>query len=176
MVSEFSELQTSQFLSKSEQVCTNTNANVVAADIIRTAEMRMQQKGMLPGGQTLSHNPFWFLVETEKNVFLWRSGCSLVDKDKYDFWVDINSLLDKRIDQLERQNGSDPISTEFDAFDLNVDPLKAEKEYLEILRETIMPILNHLSALSEVQREIISENTNSRAQRVVLPYSKEAGC
>ena len=172
MVTEITSLEKLESQSKIEQTCTNLHANVVAADIIRTAEIRMQQRGMLPGGQVLSHNPFWFLVETEKNVFLWRSGATLADKDKFDFWVDIESLLNKRISQLERQNNTNPAESVFEDFELSVDPTKAEKEYLEALRETIMPILNHLSALSEVQREIIAENTASAGQRVVLPFSK----
>ena len=172
MVSEITQSDNRKSEHKIEQPCTNLNANVVAADIIRTAEIRMQQRGMLPGGQTLSHNPFWFLVETEKNVFLWRSGASLAEKEQFDFWVDIDSLLNKRIRQLDRQSSSDPTATIFEDFELAIDPVKAEKEYLEALRETIMPILNHLSALSEVQREIINEGTKCQAQRVVLPFSK----
>src|SRR6187431_829960 len=100
MVSEITQSEGRKSEHKIEQPCTNLNANVVAADIIRTAEIRMQQRGMLPGGQSLSHNPFWFLVETEKNVFLWRSGSSLAEKEQYDFWVDIDSLLNKRLRQL----------------------------------------------------------------------------
>lgn len=175
MVSENISTEAAQSLSKSEQLCTNTNVNVVSADIIRTAEIRMQQRGMLPGGQTLCHNPFWFLVETEKNVFLWRSGCSLEDKDNFEFLVDVDSLLDKRLNQLERQYSSDPTASILDNFDLSLDPVKAETEYLKALKETILPILNHLSALSEVQLEIISEHCQQTTTRVVLPYSKVAG-
>ena len=173
MVSDLTSLTSTESSSKIEQPCPITNANVVAADIIRTAEIRMQQRGMLPGGSHLSHNPFWFLVETEKNVFLWRSGCSLVEKENFDFWVDIDSLLDKRISQLERQTASDPIASILDEFELAVDPVKAETEYLKALKETMLPILTHLSALSEVQREIINEGTQQSRTRVVLPFSKE---
>lgn len=174
MVSNLLPTEKSEISSKNEQACTTTHANVVAADIIRTAEIRMQQRGMLPGGQNLSHNPFWFLVETEKNVYLWRSGCSLTEKDNFDFWVDIESLISKRLEQLERNNSNNPFSSGLDEFGDSENPSNAESEYLLALRDAIGPILNHLSALSEVQREILLENhaTNDSTKRVVLPFSR----
>lgn len=165
---------TASLTHKIEQPNTNKCNIAVAADMLKTAEIRMQQKGMLPAADALCHNPFWFLVETEKNVFLWRSGHGLNEKQDFDFWVDVESLLDKRLKQLQRANYTDPSSAAFSEFDLKTDPIKAEAEYLIALRNSIGPILQHLSALSEVQAEIVKEALSNQSLRVVLPFDKKA--
>jgi hypothetical protein len=160
----------SQLQNKSEHLRTNKCTQAVSAEVLKTAEIRMQQKGMLPGNNSLNHHPLWFFVETEKNVFLWRSGLQLDDKEEFDFWVDLETLIEKRLSQIERSKQSDPIQFAFSEFEINADPKAAEKDYLLALKENIMPILNHLSALSEVQREIIAEGTKTKATQVVLPH------
>ena len=162
----------SESADKNVQNNTNLCANLVAADVLKTAEVRMQNKGMLPGGNKLSHNPLWFLVETEKNVFLWRSGHSLQEKQEFEFWVDLEALIEKRLAQLERSDFQDPMLHAFNEFELGVDPKAAEKEYLQSLLENFAPILSHLAALSEVQREILEEGLNQSNTRVVLPLVK----
>ena len=166
-------LAKSQAGNKIEQSSTNKCSRAVSAEILKTAEIRMQQKGMLPGGKALNHHPLWFFVETEKNVFLWRSGFGLNNKEDFDFWVDLETLVHKRLSQLERSELSDPAEFSFSEFKLDNDPKISEKEYLIALKENILPILNHLSALSEVQSEIIAEGTRLKSNRVVLPLSKK---
>lgn len=45
--------------------------------------------------------PLWFLAETERNIYLWKNGQSIIDKEKYDFVVDPLKLAEKRIHKLK---------------------------------------------------------------------------
>lgn len=81
-------------------------AHAVIAEIPRIFEESLWQRGLL----TLppSCTPFWFIVETERNVALWRRGFSLIAVDEFDFLVDVPAMIEKREQQLAEADESNP--------------------------------------------------------------------
>src|SRR5438045_1804769 len=60
---------------------------------LKCVEESLTKRGLLPSSISL---PLWFLAETERNVFLWKHGLSLVNVEEFVFWIDVASLVDKR--------------------------------------------------------------------------------
>lgn len=143
----------------------------VIADVLKLIEVTLQQKGILRVDPN-SFNPLWFFVETERNIFLWRNRLSLAHKDKFEFWVDIDLLIEKRLRQLgdvDPENpfspaalGSSPVDT------LNL--MSKEEEYLLKIQETFARINKHANALSIVGSLIKRDLGDSTRQMIVLPF------
>ena len=138
-------------------------------DVLRSMEGELQRKGLLPRTAQDLFNPLWFLAETERNVFLWRHGCGLTDKDRFEFWIDIPKLIEKRLKQLQSNDYSNPFINP-----LWEEPLQGsaiseqETEYLLTLIEVIGQIEGHAHALSHVGSELRKEFMGE-VERVLLP-------
>jgi hypothetical protein len=146
--------------------------SAVLWDVLRGIEMELQRKGLLSPPAPASFNPLWFVAETERNVFLWQKGCSLIDQDQFEFWIDIPKLVQKRIRQLERQDGNNPFTNPlWGQAEQDSSLVECEREYLEQFDELLSQIEGHAHALSivgsEVQREL-----HGRRPRVVLPSKR----
>jgi len=82
----------------SEHNCPNSSLSI---EVLRRFETILQERGLIPQPTILSFNPLWFLAETEKNIFLWRRGCSLIQQDEFAFRIDAKALVSKRLRQLQ---------------------------------------------------------------------------
>jgi hypothetical protein len=152
----------------------------VSAEMVRTLELELQKKGILRNTPKALFNPVWFMVETERNVFLWRQGCSLIQQDDFEFWVDLQALIEKRLKQLENPDLNNPFQnplwgnptspdlseTEFS------ENLRLEMDYLSAFAGALNEIVAHAHALSHVS-SLISRDLHDGPvkQRVLLPRS-----
>jgi hypothetical protein len=112
--------------------------------------------------------PLWFVAETERNTFLWRQGFSLSDVERFEFWVDLPVLIEKRRKQL---------SGEFSNFELGGNPfigsssseINNDSQYLEQLEHVVQEILGIAHALCLAASTARTELKIDRP-KVVLPY------
>jgi len=140
--------------------------------VLKTLEIQLQKRGLIRKHKQDRFYPLWFLAETERNIYLWRHGLSLTKQNEFEFWVDLEALVAKRLDQLaESVNEIDSMNAGLGYGVLDRDLALREREYLLTLVEVISKIQKHASALSHVglivEKEIIP-NSTPRTQ-VVLP-------
>lgn len=142
---------------------------VILLDSVKTLEQDLQKRSLLKGQSKEQVHPLWFLAETERNIFLWRSGFSLEDVDQFEFWVDINQLIDKRIKQIENYNPENPFFNSLWGFS-NGSPesVSDECEYLKNFRELMSSIITHASALSAVTSLICREISNQEERKIII--------
>ena len=152
----------------------------VFADVLKTLETRLQQKHLLRPRNRELLTPFWFLVETERNVFLWRCGYSLIQADEFEFWVDLEALAAKRLRQLELPDAENPFVNPFWAEqelgqsasgqdDALLEAVSHERDYLQSFLEITHLILPHLHALSTVGSMLSRELGHGDREKVLLP-------
>lgn len=153
----------------SVQKCTPAS---VLLDTLTLTEKQFVERGMLPGAGGF---PLWFTAENERNVFLWRNGLSLGDKDRFQFWVDIPKLIEKREIQLRNAAENDPFTNTWwgmSAFDRT----SAEEElaYLDALSSLLADLCPHLHALSQASIRVMREMGHEFSERpvVVLPFAR----
>lgn len=144
-------------------------SNAVLLGTIKALETQLQAKGLLSGFDG-SFYPLWFLSEQERNVFLWRKGCSLIEASDFEFWVDIHGLIEKRKRQLDNAIQPHP----FISPDWEGDPIDSTKEkelgYLNQLSEVFSRIEEYANALSCATSEALDSYTPSQIP-VLLPSS-----
>ena len=81
----------------------------VLLGVLKSIENELRKREMLGiSGQPTT--PLWFLAETERNIFLWRSGKSLDDQRNYSFWINVPALIKKRRHQLKKPQGLNPFT------------------------------------------------------------------
>jgi len=144
--------------------------NAVLADILKTLEQELQSRGLLPTPDLDSFHPLWFLAETERNIFLWRNGFSLIQQDEFEFWVDLEALIQKRLAQLTQPDTANPfINPLWELSSSDADLIEREKEYLAHFIDALRKITAHAEALSKVA-SLIKEQVEPRGRRkVILP-------
>lgn len=139
---------------------------------LKTIEEQLQRRGMLPITYLHTFNPLWFQAETERNVYLWRSGYSLADEDDFEFWIDPQALLEKRLSLLQELDPKNPfVNPLWGLAPLDPENVRTEVDYLETLRSHLAQIIGHASALSELGSEMLQELDGIERQIVVLPAS-----
>ncbi|NDC39032.1 MAG: hypothetical protein EBZ48_13445, partial [Proteobacteria bacterium] len=74
-------------------------SSAILIDALKPLENTLIQRGLAGEGGAPNH-PLWFLAETERNVFLWRHGLSLADQGRFEFWVDVPGLIERRCRQV----------------------------------------------------------------------------
>jgi hypothetical protein len=153
---------------KNEQMCPE---GAVLLGVLKSIEIELCKRELLGAG-ALRATPLWFLAETERNVFLWRSGKSIDDHRLFSFWVDVRALLVKRREQLARNKGFNPF--------INPMPqsggVECEVEYLEAFEEICDTVMTQAAALSkaseEARFEVMPDLPSKRV--VILPHSAPA--
>ncbi len=157
----------------------------IIAGVLKALEEEFQARGMLPtqknGLASSAFNPVWFLVETERNIFLWRNGCSLIQQDEFEFWINAPALIDKRLKQLACGDLQNPFLNPAWDGDLKADGVgnsqvgsemfRVEMDYLNTFLELINKIAPHAHALSQVGSMLGTESTGNEKPRVLLPKS-----
>jgi len=149
----------------------------VRFEVLRSMETALGRKHLLFHRKEVT--PLWFVAETERNVFLWRHGLSLDDRDEYDFWVDVPELIQKRIKQLGSSKANNPFCNPLWGFS-TADEIETkasnegEIEYLRSFGALNRPLLGHAHALSHVGRALEEEYLDGSAKEtVVLPVQKQ---
>lgn len=134
--------------------------------------MQLQKRGIIPCPAMQAFNPLWFVAETERNVFLWRRGCSLIQQDEFEFWIDLPKLIDKRLHQLASQNDSPFVNPLWGISVLDKDSAKREQDYVRAFAEIQERISGHMNALSHIGSLLIRELVSAGDREVVvLPAS-----
>ena len=118
-----------------------------------------------------SFNPLWFAAETERNVFLWRSGCSLIQEDEFEFWIDVPRLIAKRSRQLENSNPANPFTNPYWSIaSEDTRTLREEVSYLEKFSSVMLEIDTLATALCSITARLEKMLAPAESRpRVILP-------
>ena len=152
------------------------DTSAVLLDVLKVLEPELQKRGILkipPGG---GFHPVWFLAETERNIFLWRTGCSLIEQDEFEFWIDVRGLVEKRLKSIETADEENPFknplwgSSQGQSTELRAD----ETRYLESFLDILASIEAHATALCLVAHSVLEELCPEAKLRhsVLLPTKK----
>lgn len=137
---------------------------------LKILEEEFKKRGITHEGNSY---PLWFHAETERNIYLWRCGYSLIQADEFEFWVDVDLLLEKRIKQLNLMSDDNPFLTpSWDGDSIASIHKESEKEYLLSLKEAFSKISEHAHALGQVVN-LICEIEESDRETVLLPVKKK---
>lgn len=159
---------------------TDLPSTAIPASSLKTLETEMQKHGWLRPPRTNDYTPIWFLVETERNIFLWRNGRSVIEQDEYEFWIDIEALVLKRIRQLETSDLNNPFTNPFwsemdpsspnneDIQDLAQKASSLEAQYLMSFLESLKKLIPHVSAFCQAIF-LANDNELSDKEIVLLP-------
>lgn len=156
----------------SERPKTDLPKAAVLADVLRTVETQLASRGFLREQRQGCFNPIWYLAETERNVFLWKRGCSVVQQDEFEFWIDIHALIEKRLRQLDSFDSQNPfLNPLWGVATADKDSAEYERQYLLSFAEAMRQIESHLHALSRLGSLLLSEleGESEGRERVVLP-------
>jgi hypothetical protein len=144
----------------------------VLLGVLKTVETELRKRDLLGSGDQAC-TPLWFLAETERNVFLWRSGKGLDDQRDYSFWVNILELISKRREQLRNPVGLNPfINPLWGSAPLNDQLVQNEFDYLECIEELAATVFKHAEALSHASETIRAELEHADIAKricIVLP-------
>ncbi|MCO6430487.1 MAG: hypothetical protein J5J00_06470 [Deltaproteobacteria bacterium] len=136
---------------------------------LKTLESQLQARKMLLPDDSTPYNPLWFLAETERNIFLWRAGYSLIQADEFEFWVDVPRLIEKRLSKLAGGDPQNPfLNAAWGYCDQDTPMGFVEEEYLHTLRDLFLAIQNHASALSQVASMLLKEYGCCEERPIVL--------
>lgn len=156
-----------------EQLCISSEhlipKDCLNLDVLKSLEIELQTRGIVLNPLNFSVHPFWFVAETERNVFLWRNGLSLDKKDYFEFWVNVRKLGQKRLDQISRYDLGNPfLNSNWGDQD---SAQSKESEYLQTFIDVISKIELHAHALSRVGSMLARELSGIKEERriIVLP-------
>ena len=143
----------------------------VLEEVLRLVETQLQQKGLVANPDPDTFHPLWFLAETERNIFLWRQGLSLDQQSEFEFWVDLDALLQKRLIQLDRDEPDNPfLNPLLDSSAGDPALRRVEREYVSSFRDLLSEIAAHAHGLSLVASLLRAEVAGGRQKPlVVLP-------
>ncbi len=148
-------------------------SSAVHLSILRTLETELQKRDKLPQSTISQSIPLWFIAETERNIFLWRTGRSIIEKDNFEFWIDIPRLIDKRLNQLKSQDENNPFLNPYWGTTTPEGSLIHEETlYLNEFKTVIQNINIHLNALSIATSNALKTIIPgfSEKEPVLLPY------
>ncbi len=140
--------------------------------ILKSIENELRKREML-GFQGTPPTPLWFLAETERNVFLWRTGQSLDDAKKYSFWVDVTALIEKRREQLKNPQDSNPfINPVWGSGPLDAKLVDGERDYLDLLEDLAPTAFKRGESLSKASESLRLEmDPTATREPILLPIA-----
>jgi hypothetical protein len=150
----------------------NLSEGRVLLGILKSIENELRKRELL-GFQGTPPTPLWFLAETERNVFLWRSGQSLDDTRNYTFWVDIKALIEKRREQLRKPQDQNPfINPLWGSGTLDHSLVERECDYLDLLEDLIPTVFKRGETLSRASESLRLEMDPSAIRTAItLPLN-----
>lgn len=141
----------------------------VRTEVLRKLETEMCERRLLPEAAASLVNPLWFLAETERNTYLWRRGLSIIQEDEFEFWIDVEKLISKRLRQLDSPEQGNPFHNPlWSIWENDSESLRIEREYLQSFSEQWQRISLHAHALSCVAAEIEASLGAERGRKVVV--------
>lgn len=149
----------------------------VLADVLKTVETELASRGFLREQNNACFNPIWYLAETERNVFLWKRGCSVLQHDEFEFWIDIEALIEKRLRQLDSFDSQNPFTNPlWGVATPDKDSAEYERQYLLSFAQAMRQIESHLHALSRLGSLLLKEHEgdSEARERVILPAAAGA--
>ena len=139
---------------------------------LKPLEKELAKRNLLPEGNAEAFYPLWFLAETERNIFLWRNGCSLIQQDEFEFWIDLEALVIKRLKQVGNPTHGNPfVAPNWDIHGSPEHEPGPEVRYLEEFRDAIHRIGGHVHALSRAATMVMSVDAR---EIVLLPHTHHA--
>ncbi len=140
---------------------------VVLTETFKMFEEELREKGVV---QKAGY-PLWFFAETEENVYLWKKGVSIEEKERYEFWINLKTLLKKRQEQLSRDKDFNFPFFNFQAsFEgggrKDTDIVEEEKRYLLSLEKILHNSFIHLQFISALKS--VLTNREGAKERVIL--------
>ncbi len=132
----------------------NLSTGCVLLGILKSIENELRKREHLWSSGT-PPTPLWFIAETERNVFLWRTNQSLDDARKYSFWVDMRGLISKRREQLSRPQDANPFTNPlWGSGALDPTLVERERDYLDALEDLIPNAFRTAEALSRASESL----------------------
>ena len=155
------------------KVCKNVHSlpeGAVLLGILKAIEKELHRRGII-GHAVDQAMPLWFLAETERNVFLWRTGKSIADCREFSFWVDIPALIAKRRSHLSRCQGYNP----FVCTSPSDTGVEHEIRYLDRIEDLADSIFIKAAIISRASESLQHELEPAKAfcPRIILPYRPE---
>jgi hypothetical protein len=156
------------------EVCKNDQAlpeGAILIGVLKAIEKELHRRGLL-GQSTDQAMPLWFLAETERNVFLWRSGRSIDNSGEFAFWIDLPALIAKRRAHLSRCSGFNP----FVCSSASESGAEQELRYLDRVEDLADSVFQKAAVVSRASESLHQElePANAFRTRVLLPYRVEA--
>ena len=146
----------------------------ILLDALKPLEQELSKRGLTGGCGKHSH-PLWFLAETERNVFLWRNGLSLSDQDKFEFWIDIPALIERRKGQVERGLDDPGFGNPFlGGMEIGALEQAGEMQYLEVIHEQLTRIYVQAFELSLITRMVHKELRSEDRPIILLPATRNS--
>ena len=146
----------------------NSSTGCILLGILKSIETELRKRKHLWSSGT-PPTPLWFLAETERNVFLWRTNQGLDDACKYSFWIDLRGLISKRRDQLSRPQDSNPFTNPmWGSGALDASLVDRERDYLDALEDLIPTAFRQAEMLSRASESLRLEIDPNAGRRVVI--------
>lgn len=142
-------------------------AGAILIGVLKAIEKELHRRGLF-GESTDQAMPLWFLAETERNVFLWRTGRSIDNCDEFTFWIDLPALIAKRRAHLSRCNGFNP----FVCASPSESGAEQELRYLDRIEDLADSVFHKAALVSRASESLHQELEPAHAlrARVLLPY------
>ncbi|MBX7143713.1 MAG: hypothetical protein K1X79_04620 [Oligoflexia bacterium] len=157
---------------KNEQPSQLRPRGVLLADTLKTLECALNARGLLVRRDSDIFHPLWYVAETERNIFLWKQGRSIIEQDDFEFWIDLPRLISKRLEHLQSQNDNNPfINPLWSITQESAPDRRREIDYLQTFADIVRDIETHLAALCEAGSRILSQASGRSRPKVVLPQS-----
>jgi len=143
------------------------SSNAILLGVLKSIEKELRARGFL-GNSFQEAMPLWFLAETERNIFLWRSCLSIDDANEFSFWVDVPALIAKRRRHLSRCDGFNPF--------VNPSPSETgaemELRYLDHIEDLGESVLAKAAVISRASHDLRRhlEPSSPICPTIVLPY------
>lgn len=132
----------------------NLSTGCVLLGILKSIENELRKREHLWSTGT-PPTPLWFIAETERNIFLWRTNQSLDDARKYSFWVDIRGLINKRRKQLSCPQDSNPFTNPlWGSGTMDPSLVERERDYLDALEDLIPNAFRKAETLSRASETL----------------------
>jgi hypothetical protein len=147
----------------------------ILLDVLKTLETQIRTRNLLHGVHSFPFHPLWFQAENERNVFLWREGFSIIQKDEFEFWVDVPALIKKRQRALQDATFNHPLSNaQWPSMSNASQAIELETTYLKELGSLFDALAAQATALCEASSRVIQElcGHEPRKRVVIIPHKK----
>jgi hypothetical protein len=146
----------------------NLSTGCVLLGILKCTETELRKRNHLWSSGN-PPTPLWFLAETERNIFLWRTNQSLDDARKYSFWIDLRGLISKRREQLSHPQDSNPFTNPlWGSGVMDTSLVDRERDYLDALEDLIPTAFKRAEMLSRASESLRVEIDPEAGRSVVI--------